>query len=105
MEEYKPVALWKGILGTVLSSVILLVLIPLILVFSFLYKENPIWVQVILYTSAIVCLVSLIISVINLTSTIDYKKEQTAKRKDNVELLDKLLSEGKITAEEYLRLK
>ena len=105
MEEYKPVALWKGILGTVLSSIILLVLIPLILVFSFVYTENPTWVQVILYTSAIVCLVSLIISVINLTSTIDYKKEQTAKRKDNVELLDKLLSEGKITAEEYLRLK
>ena len=112
MEDKKPVALWKGIVGTALSGTILVVLIPFLIIISSVDTDIELWVKVILVVSAIVCTFSLIISIINLSSNANYRRrnaqenepEKPEANSDNKELLHKLLAEGKITIEEYDKL-
>ena len=105
MAEKKPVALWKDIVGTALSGTVLLVLAPLIVFLTAFKEGTPLWAFVTVYTCIAVCIFSLIISIINLSSAITYKRIKPSQREDKTELLHQLLSEGKITIEEYDRLK
>ena len=117
-EERKPVALWKGIVGTAITSVNILGFTPLLIIVLFMPKDGIFWT----YFSIIsfVLLISLIyfpINLINLIQTAKYKREQRAleaeKEKepveevkpDDTELLHRLLKEGHITIEEYDRLR
>ena len=111
MEDKKPVALWKGIVGTALSGFLLLILIPFDFFVTSLNKNELLWLSVTLLTCTAVCLFSLIISLVNLISTTNYKKNKSRQVRekensnDNIELLHKLLLEGKITIEEYDKLR
>ena len=112
MNEKKPVALWKGIVGIAVSSFLLMLAISIYFPFYFFNKLLPDWTLVWFIAAAIVGTVSLIVSIINLNEAIAYKKTQPkpekplpTKKEDNTELLHKLLAEGKITIEEYDRLK
>ena len=111
MSEKQPVALWKGIVGTALSGTLLLVLVPFDFLVIAFHNNELLWLSVTLLMCTAVCLISLILSLFNLVSTINSKKSQPRvnnKKKeseDNLELLHKLLSEGKITIEEYDKLR
>lgn len=114
MEDKKPVALWKGIVGTALSGIILLLFIPLIPFVTWSDNDFPLWVKVFVFIASFVCLFSLVVSIFNLASAIKYKDVQRFEKSleqdneesdDKTELLHKLLSEGKITIEEYDKLK
>ena len=105
MAQKKPVALWKGIVGTALSGTILLVLVPFMIFFTAFKNEAPLWALVTIYTSGLVCIFSLIISVINLSTAVAFKKSEREQGEENIELLRQLLAEGKITIEEYDQLK
>lgn len=111
MSEKQPVALWKGIVGTALSGMLLLILIPFDFVVVALNQNELLWLSVTLLTCTAVCLLSLILSLINLISAVNYKKSQPRlvpekeNSDNNTELLHKLLSEGKITIEEYDQLR
>ena len=110
MSEREPVALWKGIVGTALSGTLLFVLVPVFYRFSFVEKGTPMWIMIILFVSIAVCIFTLIISILNLISASNYKRElrnmeEQEEDDDKTELLHKLLSEGKITIEEYDELR
>ena len=111
MSEKQPVALWKGIVGTALSGMLLLILVPFDFVVVALNQNELLWLSVTLLTCTAVCLLSLILSLVNLISTINYKKSQPIQvperenSDNNTELLHKLLSKGKITIEEYDQLR
>lgn len=116
MEDKKPVALWKGIVGTALSGTILLLFIPLIPFVAWSDNDFPLWVKVFVFIASFVCLFSLVVSIFNLASAIKYKDVQRFEKSlekddkdsdadDKTELLHKLLSEGKITIEEYDKLR
>ena len=120
MEEHKPVALWKGIVGTALSGTLIMLLTPTYLVYLNYTGDKEQWLLLTLVISIIVCAFSLIISLSNLIATANYKrnskadssvisiKEENAIPSDDnekIELLHKLLSEGKITIEEYDKLR
>ena len=113
MKEKEPVALWKGIVGTALSGTVILVLAPIDFAITSM-KDVPLWIIVTLFTCTVVCFFSLILSLMNLISAVNYRKShadeveqivQEEKNNDNTELLHKLLAEGKITIEEYDKLK
>ena len=114
MNKREPVALWKGIVGTALSGTLLMVLT------LYLYYEGDKeqWLLVTLVICIIVCIFSLIVSISNLISTANYKRnakvdssvisikeEEASENDEKTELLHKLLSEGKITIEEYDQLR
>ena len=120
MKEREPVALWKGIVGTALSGFLLLILTPAYLIYLNYDGDKEYWLLVTLVVSIIVCIFSLIVSLSNLISTANYKrnsridssvisiKEENEVPSDNnekTELLHKLLAEGKITIEEYDKLR
>lgn len=120
MKEHKPVALWKGIVGTALSGFLLLFLTPAYLIYLNYDGDKEQWILVTLVVSIIVCIFSLIVSLSNLIATANYKrnarvdssvisiKEESEVPSDNnekTELLHKLLAEGKITIEEYDKLR
>ena len=105
----EPVALWKGIVGTALSGFALLLTFVVFLVFYVLIRVLPDWAVIVIFICFVVGLLSLIISIGNIRATMEYKRtlkelENAHHKKDNntkSELLHKLLSEGKITIEEY----
>ena len=118
MNKREPVALWKGIVGTALSGTLLMLLTPAYLVYLNYPGDKEQWLLVTLVASIIVCLFSLIISLSNLISTTNYKRnakvdssvisikeEEASENDEKTELLHKLLSEGKITIEEYDQLR
>ena len=120
MKEHKPVALWKGIVGTALSGTLILLLTPTYLIYLNYPGDKEQWLLLTLVVSIIVCIFSLIVSLSNLISTANYKrnakadssvisiKEENTIPSDNnekTELLHKLLAEGKITIEEYDKLR
>lgn len=120
MKEHKPVALWKGIVGTALSGTLILLLTPTYLIYLNYPGDKEQWLLLTLVISIIVCIFSLIVSLSNLISTANYKrnakadssvisiKEENTIPSDNnekTELLHKLLAEGKITIEEYDQLR
>ena len=105
----EPVALWKGIVGTAVSGFALLIIF---LVFIFLYVLNkvlPDWAIIIIFVGFVIVMITLFISIGNIQGAVEYKRtleelENAHHKKDNntkSELLHKLLSEGKITIEEY----
>ena len=114
MKEREPVALWKGIVGTALSGTVILVLAPIDFAITSM-KDVPLWIIVTLFTCTVVCFFSLILSLMNLISAANYRKShveeeerfvpEQKKNDDNTELLHKLLAEGKITIEEYDKLR
>lgn len=118
MNKREPVALWKGIVGTALSGTLLMLLTPAYLVYLNYPGDKEQWLLIALVVSIIVCLFSLIVSLSNLISTTNYKRntkvdssvisikeEEASDNDEKTELLHKLLSEGKITIEEYDQLK
>ena len=115
MKEHKPVALWKGIAGTAISGTVLLILAPIDYILLTKVKDIELWLMVTLAVCTIVCVFSLFVSLYNLITTSSYIKEhkeeakkqapQPKKNNDNTELLHRLLTEGKITIEEYDQLK
>lgn len=118
-EERKPVALWKGIVGTALSSVAILTCIPVLALLIGAVKSGLMWTMFSIF--AVILVISLIFFPINLTNliqTVKYKKahrndenntnkevEKEPEQDDNTELLRKMLKEGRITIEEYDQLK
>ena len=118
MNKREPVALWKGIVGTALSGTLLVLLTPAYLVYLNYPGDKEQWLLITLVVSIIVCLFSLIVSLSNLISTTNYKRnakvdssvvsikeEEASDNDEKTELLHKLLSEGKITIEEYDQLR
>lgn len=118
MNKREPVALWKGIVGTALSGTLLMVLTPAYLIYLNYEGDKEQWLLVTLVVCIIVCIFSLIVSISNLISTANYKRnakvdssiisikeEETSDNDEKTELLHKLLSEGKITIEEYDQLR
>lgn len=118
MNKREPVALWKGIVGTALSGTLLMLLTPAYLVYLNYPGDKEQWLLITLVVSIIVCLFSLIVSLSNLISTTNYKRnakvdssvisikeEEASENDEKTELLHKLLSEGKITIEEYDQLR
>ena len=118
MNKREPVALWKGIVGTALSGTLLLILTPAYLIYLNYSGDKEQWLLITLLVSIIVCLFSLIVSLSNLISTTNYKRnakvdssvvsikeEEASENDEKTELLHKLLSEGKITIEEYNQLR
>lgn len=118
MNKREPVALWKGIVGTALSGTLLMLLTPAYLVYLNYPGDKEQWLLITLVVSIIVCLFSLIVSLSNLISTTNYKRnakvdssvisikeEEASDNDEKTELLHKLLSEGKITIEEYDQLR
>ena len=117
MNKREPVALWKGIVGTALSGTLLMVLTPVYLIYLNYEGDKEQWLLVTLVICIIVCIFSLIVSISNLISTANYKrnakvdssvvsiKEEVSDNDEKTELLHKLLSEGKITIEEYDQLR
>ena len=119
MKEHKPIALWKGIVGTALSGTLILLLTPTYLIYLNYPGDKEQWLLLTLVISIIVCIFSLIVSLSNLISTANYKRNAKADssvisiKEENIvpsdsnektELLHKLLAEGKITIEEYDQL-
>lgn len=118
MNKREPVALWKGIVGTALSGTLLMLLTPAYLIYLNYPGDKEQWLLITLVVSIIVCLFSLIVSLSNLISTtnnkrnakvdssvISIKDEEASENDEKTELLHKLLSEGKITIEEYDQLR
>lgn len=114
MKEKKPVALWKGIAGTAVSSFLLILALILYIPLYFYQKVLPDWTFLWFVVAVVVGLGSLVISIYNLYEAIVYRKIEEPEKKqspkgkkeeDNSELLHKLLKEGKITIEEYDQLK
>lgn len=118
MNKREPVALWKGIVGTAWSGTLLILLTPAYLVYLNYPGDKEQWLLITLAVSIIVCLFSLIVSLSNLISTANYKRnakvdssvvsikeEEASDNDEKTELLHKLLSEGKITIEEYDQLR
>lgn len=118
MNKREPVALWKGIVGTALSGTLLMFLTPAYLVYLNYPGDKEQWLLITLVVSIIVCIFSLIVSISNLISTVNYKRnvkvdssvisikeEEASDNDEKTELLHKLLSEGKITIEEYDQLR
>ncbi len=120
MKEHKPVALWKGIVGTALSGFLLLFLTPAYLIYLNYDGDKEQWILITLVVSIVVCIFTLIVSISNLISTANYKRnaridssvisikeenEVPSNNNEKTELLHKLLAEGKITIEEYDKLR
>ena len=118
MNKREPVALWKGIVGTALSGTLLMLLTPAYLIYLNYPGDKEQWLLITLVVAIIVCLFSLIVSLSNLISTTNYKRnakvdssvisikeEEASENDEKTELLHKLLSEGKITIEEYDQLR
>lgn len=113
-EERKPIALWKGIVGTAITSVNILGLTPVLIVVLLMPKTGLFWMYFSIIAFAL--LISLIyfpINLVNLIQAAKYKKEHRTIEKakaeeskpDDTELLHRLLQEGHITIEEYDRLR
>ena len=109
METKKPVALWKGIVGTAVSGFVLLLIFLIYLLCYFIYKLLPDWTVILILVAFLIGLFSLIFSVSNIHDALEYKKqfeviENASRKKEELaksKLLHKLLSEGRITIEEY----
>ena len=115
MKEKEPVALWKGIAGTAISGTVLTILVPIDIVLLKHIQTVDLWLLLTITICCFVCFFSLIISLYNLITTLNYRKEHreiVEKRKpkqenndEKIELLHRLLAEGKITIEEYDKLR
>ena len=115
MEAKRPVPLWKGIAGASVSAFVLLLSALITIVVYYVNKSMEIWLIIFLLVAGIICLLSFAISLVNISEAVAYRRQnETAKanaaprQKDNskrIELLRKLLAEGKITIEEYDELK
>ena len=115
METKKPVPLWKGIVGTAVSAFILFVVFIVFLLLYVSEKGGPMWLMIFLFVAAVVSLISLILGIVNISDANAYRRQnQTVKvinsssqveNSKKIELLHKLLAEGKITIEEYDELK
>ena len=109
METKRPVALWKGITGTAVSGFLLVLVFLIFLLFYVYNKLLPDWAIIWILVAFIIGIFSLIISIINIRDALEYKNqldaiEKASIKKDNSvknEILHRLLSEGKITIEEY----
>ena len=105
----EPVALWKGIAGTAISGFALLLTFLVFMFWYLLNKVLPDWAVIIIFVAFLVCLFSLVISINNIREAVEYKRfieelEAKSPKKDSAtknEILHRLLSEGKITIEEY----
>ena len=110
----KPVALWKGIVGTVLSSIALLAFSTIAVLWLSFVQDNETRVAILIIVIVLFVLISIsfVINLVNLVETSKYKKTENKKAleakdtsdKEKKELLLKLLSEGKISVEEYNNL-
>lgn len=114
MKYHEPVPLWKGIVGTAFSGVVLLILGPICIVFS-LKEDTPLWFTITLFVCVVVCFISLAISLYNISSTVRYRatrriEQKRAQTNDNLPQIDKfdeirkykeLLDEGIISQEEF----
>ena len=114
METKKPVPLWKGIVGTAVSAFALILIAMITIIVYSINKSMEMWLIVLLLVAGIVCLISFIISLINISDAKEHKRQSNfieANSKPSkedpkkIELLRKLLAEGKITIEEYDELK
>ena len=115
MKEQKPVALWKGIVGTAISGTVLSILVPIEIVLVSHIEKVELWLLLTITLCSCVCFFSLIVSLYNLITTSNYRKEhreiveeRKPKQENNdekTELLHRLLAEGKITIEEYDKLR
>lgn len=109
MKNKKPVELWKGIVGTAASGFIWVVTFLVFIIFYILKITIPTPLLIFFIVAIVIGVISFIISVLNLYEAIVYRRhlkeleEQSQKRNSGkkVELLHRLLSEGKITIEEY----
>ena len=118
-EERKPVALWKGIVGTALSGTGIICFTPIVAIYLGLPKDGAIWTIFSIFAVALFfAVVFFPINLINLIQAVKYKKahrndenatdkeaEKEPEQDDNTELLRKMLKEGRITIEEYDQLK
>ena len=114
METKKPVPLWKGIVGTAVSAFSLILVAMITIIIYAVNKSMEVWLIALLLIAGIICLVSFIISLVNLSDAKEYKRQNNAVENNSkpikedpnkIELLRKLLTEGKITIEEYDELK
>jgi len=114
MENKKPVPLWKGIVGTAVSAFALILVAMITIIIYAVNKSMEVWLITLLLIAGIICLVSFIISLVNLSDAKEYKRQNNAVENNSkpikedpnkIELLRKLLAEGKITIEEYDELK
>ena len=108
MKQREPVALWKGIVGTALSGSLLMILTPVFFIYTSRPEKKELWLEVTLVASILICIFSLIISLINLVSTTSYKKTQRANSNypqtdkfDEIRKYKELLDEGIISQEEF----
>lgn len=116
MEKEKPIALWKNIVGVVVSGLALIIVPTFTLLFYNNASQKVLWF-ILFIIGTMLCLLLLVVNIANLLKTIQLKKENTSpviaakveskssEKDDNTELLHKLLKEGKITIEEYDQLK
>ena len=113
METKRPIALWKGIVGTAVSGFLLVLIFVIFLLFYMLDKKLPDWTVIFFLVAFIIGMFTLAISIGNIRETLEYKKQMeeiekmhSKKNKNNSdEILHRLLAEGKITIEEYDELK
>ncbi len=109
METKKPVALWKGIVGTAVSGFVILLAVCLFFPLYSVADEYQAWLIVWFIVAVIVCTISLVISLNNIKDAVAYKGRLNRQKKvvppeennEKTELLHRLLAEGKITIEEY----
>ena len=116
MSENKPVALWKGIVGVAVSGTILFFSAILLFLYLGIRDRVEIWQFLLVGIATGLSLIFLIINLILLIKANNHRKianaekrnavpKEQLKKDDNTELLHKLLAEGKITIEEYDKLK
>lgn len=116
MSENKPVALWKGIVGVAISGTILFFSSILLILYIGIRDKVEMWQFLLVGIAVGLSLIFLIINLVLLIKANNHRKranlekrnaipKDQPKKEDNTELLHKLLAEGKITIEEYDKLK
>ena len=102
MENERKIPLWQPIVGLVISDLAGGAAFFLFVVF--IVKNFPIWLILLMALLFILGLVFWIINLVNLVRAIKQRRRKRIPAKsgeDKKELLHKLLSEGKITIDEY----
>ena len=122
MKESKPIPLWKSLVGISISSFVIFACIALLVIRSF-FDITP--MEMVLYPILLAFgVLYLIFNILLLRATFRYLRairleqakalseekarslnEDSKSKEEKTELLHRLLSEGKITIEEYDRLK
>ena len=115
METKKPVALWKGIVGIAVSGFVLLIVASVFVPLCFVLDGIPMWLIVWAIIAAVICSVTLIISIFNIRDALIYRRQnRTIKTSSNeadkkhdvdyieeIKMLKELLDSGAITQEEF----